>query len=89
MTKEKKVVIPTMMVATRINDKYELGYRTVMTIDQEEYDLLKERCRERSHGENHKYIIISIDSGFTIDEINEYRSRIKTYLNPNKIKIDE
>lgn len=91
MSKKKKKVqaIPTMLIASKINDKYTIGRKTTMVIEKEEYDLLKANYTERIHLPSHKYIIISIDSGFTSEQIKDYKDRIVKYNNPNKIKLDE
>lgn len=87
--KNKKEVSQTMLIASNINGKYTIGRKTVMVIEKEEYDLLKSNHREREHFSDHKYIIISIDSGFTSEQIKDYKDRIVKYNNPNKIKLDE
>ena len=79
----------TMLVANNINGKYTLGRKTTMIIDKEEYDSLKLISTERTHLPSHKYVIISVDSGFTSEQIKDYKDQIVKYNNPNKIKLNE
>lgn len=82
-----------MLIASRVNGKYELGTSIVMPITKEEYDKYKETCRERLHHDDHGYIIISTDSGFSEESITEIKDRVKEYLdkesNDNKISIKD
>ena len=76
-----------MIIASKINNKYELGDKIVIPITEDEYNKLKEIGHEKSHLSNHQFIIISEDGGFTKEVVKECSDKIKAYYNKNKLNI--
>jgi hypothetical protein len=76
-----------MITARRLSNSYELGDKLCIPITEEEYNEFKEVCDERRYGTGAGFIIISIDSGFTEEQIGDIKSRIIDYYNDNKIKL--
>ena len=76
-----------MIIASKINNKYELGDKLIIPITEDDYNKLKEIGHEKTHLLNHKFIIISEDGGFTKEVIKECNDKIKAYYNKNKLNI--